>query len=84
MALPKQAITLSVEEVGELNSKLSALRHDINNNLLLIMASAELVRYKPESATQMMGTLLEQPQKITESMTKFSVEFEKILGITRP
>ena len=84
MALPKQPVTLTIEQVAELNSKLSNLRHDINNNLLLIMASAELARLKPETTAQMMNTLLDQPQKISETMNKFSLEFEQTLGITRP
>lgn len=83
MALPTQPVTLTVEEIKELNSKLSTFRHDVNNNLLLIMASAELARLKPETAAQMMNTLLDQPQKITDIMAKFSVEFERALRISR-
>jgi hypothetical protein len=83
MALPVQPVTLSVEQVAALNQRLSALRHDINNNLLLIMASAELMRYKPEMAAQMTSNLIEQPPKITEAMNKFSAELERALGITR-
>ena len=84
MALPPQSVTLTAEQIADLNTKLATLRHDINNNLLLIMASAELVRYKPETAEQMMGTLLDQPPKITEKMSQFSAEFEQLLGITKP
>jgi hypothetical protein len=83
MALPKQPVTLTPEQIADLNRKLSTLRHDINNNLLLIMASAELVRVKPETTAKMMDTLLDQPPKITDAMTKFSVEFEHTLGIKR-
>jgi hypothetical protein len=83
MALPVQPVTLSVEEIAALNHKLSAMRHDINNNLLLIMASAELMRYKPEMAAQMTNNLIEQPPKITDAMNKFSAELERALGITR-
>lgn len=83
MALPSQPVTLTVEQIADLNTKLSTLRHDINNNLLLIMASAELVRYKPETAEQMMTTLLDQPPKITGKMSQFSAEFEQLLGITK-
>jgi hypothetical protein len=83
MALPKQPVTLTPEQVADLNRKLSTLRHDINNNLLLIMASAELVRVKPETTVKMMTTLLEQPTKITDAMSKFSTEFEQALGIKK-
>jgi hypothetical protein len=84
MVLPPQPVTLTVEQIADLNAKLATLRHDINNTLLLIMASAELVRYKPETAEQMMATLLDQPPKITEKMSQFSLEFEQLLGIAKP
>ena len=84
MALPSQPVTLTVEQLGELSRKLSTMRHDINNNLSLIVAAAELIKHKPQVAERMMATLAEQPAKITESIKKFSADFEQILGITRP
>ena len=83
MGLPSHQITLSVEQIGELNRKLSNMRHDINNTLSLIAATAELVRYKPHLAERMLATLLEQPPKITTSLTQFSREFERVFGVTR-
>jgi hypothetical protein len=83
MALPTEPVTLNVEQIGELNQKLSAMRHDINNNLSLIMAAVELIRHKPEMVERMMTTVAEQPTKITEAMTRFSSEFERTFGITR-
>jgi hypothetical protein len=84
MPLPSQPVTLSPEQLDELNHKLSGMRHDINNHLSLIVAAVELIRLKPQLADRMMVTLAEQPPKITESLTKFSVEFERAFGITRP
>ena len=84
MGLPNQPVTLSLEQLGELNKKLSTMRHDINNNLALIIAAVDLIRHKPQTAERMMTTLSEQPAKITETMNKFSGEFEKAFGITRP
>ena len=63
---------------------MSAMRHDINNNLSVIIAALELIRYKPEVAERMFASIGQQPAKIGETMAKFSGEFEKILGITRP
>jgi hypothetical protein len=83
MGLPSQPITLSVEQVDELNRKLSKLRHDVNNNLSLMIAAVELIQFKPEMAAKMMNTLVEQPSKITGAMGQFSEELEKTLGITR-
>jgi hypothetical protein len=84
MGLPEQPLTLSVEQIDELNKKLSAARHDINNHLSMMMAAAELIRMKPEMAPKMADRLMAQPAKITELVRKFSAEFEAALGITRP
>jgi hypothetical protein len=84
MRLPDQPVSLTVEQVAELNGKLSAMRHDINNHLSLIIASLELIRYKPETAERMMTTVAEQPRRIADSLHKFSAEFERLLGVARP
>lgn len=82
--MPQAPVTLTPEQIAELNQKLSTMRHDINNNLAMIMAAAELARLKPELADKMIGRLIEQPNKITDQIKQFSVEFEKTVGITRP
>jgi hypothetical protein len=83
MGLPTAPVTLSVQQIEELSKRLSALRHDVNNHLSLIVAAAELIKFNPESATRMCGTLGEQPPKISDEISKFSAEFEKALGISR-
>ena len=84
MGMPTQSVTLTPEQLAELSRRLATFRHDINNNLMLISASAELIKMKPASAGKMLDTLVDQPQRIKEAMTKFSNEFEQFLGITRP
>lgn len=84
MGLPAQPLTLSVKEIDALNRKLSAMRHDINNHLSMMMAAAELIRMKPEMAPRVSEKLIAQPAKITELIQGFSAEFEKAMGITRP
>ena len=81
--MPDQPVTLSVEQIEELNRKLSTMRHDINNNLSLMMAAVELIRYKPQTLERMITTLLEQAPKVTQAVNQFSTEFEKSFGITR-
>lgn len=83
MRMPTQPVQLSVEQIEELNRKLSVLRHDINNQLSLILAASELIRHKPQMADKMMATLAEQPPKITAAIAKFSEEFENTFGINR-
>ena len=84
MGLPSEPVTLTVAQLDELNRKLSTMRHDINNNLSLIVAAVELIRHKPQMTEKMMATLGEQPTRIAEALSKFSREFERALGITKP
>jgi len=83
MALPTEPITLSVEQLDELNQKLLALRHDVNNNLSLMMAATELIRRRPETAERMWTALTDQPHKVAESVAQFSRDLEAALQITR-
>ena len=83
MALITSPITLTEPEVAELDKKLSEMRHGINNHLSLIIAAVELLRIKPDSAASMAATLNEQPTKITNELRKFSIEFDRLLGINR-
>jgi hypothetical protein len=83
MPLPTQPVTLTVEQIQEIHKKFSTLRHDINNNLTLVIAALELIRYKPEMADKMIATINEQPMKISAAMGRFSEEFEKALGMSR-
>ncbi len=83
MAMPKAPVTLTVEQIEDLNRKLSTMRHDVNNHLSLIVAAAELVRFNPAMIHKMSGTLIEQPSKVSEEINKFGVEFDKTLGINR-
>ena len=83
MTLPSQPVTLSVEQIEELTHHLANMRHDINNNLSLIMAATELLRHKPQMLERMTVTLVEQPAKITHALGKFSAEFERAFGLSR-
>ena len=83
MGLPTAPITLTPGQVGAIAKRLSETRHDINNNLALIVAAVELIRRKPESADRMLTTLGEQPQKIMAQMQEFSKDFEAALQYTR-
>jgi hypothetical protein len=84
MVLPTEPVTLSVEQIGELNEKLSTLRHDLNNSLSLIAATSELIRRRPETTEHLWKTLQDQPRKVMETMAKYSRDVEAVLHITRP
>jgi hypothetical protein len=81
--LPTEPVQLSPEQISELNDKLATMRHDINNHLSLVMAAVELIKHKPEMLQRMMNTLVEQPGRISQSITKFSTDFEGAFGIRR-
>lgn len=83
MGLPNEPVTLTPETIAELNTKLSRMRHDINNHLSLVVAAVELIRYKPEMRDRMLETLVDQPTKIITEINSFSKEFEQKLGIKR-
>ncbi len=84
MAAPQQPVSLSPEQIADLNRKLSDARHNVNNYLALIVAATELMRRKPETAERMLNTLAEQPERIVAELQKFSRDFEQTLGINRP
>ena len=84
MSLPTEPVTLSVEQIGELNRKLADLRHDINNRVSVMLASTELLQRRPETAERMLASLAEQPPKIIETITQFSHDLEAAFHITRP
>ncbi len=83
MALPSESVTLTAGQIAELDKKLADLRHNVNNNLSLIIAAAEIMRLKPESAARMQERLAEKPHKIAELVTQFSRDMEAALGIKR-
>jgi chaperonin cofactor prefoldin len=83
MLTPNSSVTLTPQQVEDLNQKLSKMRHDINNHLSLIVFAVEVLRSKPEMLERMSATLSDQPQKITADLSKFSAEFEQTLGIIR-
>lgn len=83
MRVPEDPVSLTPEQIAELNSKLSHMRHDINNHLSLIVAAGELIRHQPETAEKRVNTLLDQVPRVSNALAAFSAEFEKIFGIKR-
>ena len=83
MAVPNAPITITQEQLKELNQHLSHMRHEINNQLSLVVAALELVRFKPDLRDRMLETVGQQPPRIAAEVAKFSGEFERVFGITR-
>jgi len=83
MGLPNQPVTLTPDQVAELNQKLADLRHNLNNHLAMISAAGEILQMRPDAVPRVLPSLLERPGQITGEVRRFSAEFEKALGITR-
>lgn len=81
--MPNHPVTLSAQQIEELNQKLCRMRHDINNHLSLVVFAVEVLRSKPEMLERMTATLTDQPTKIMSDLAKFSSEFEQVFGISR-
>jgi tagatose-1,6-bisphosphate aldolase len=84
MSLSTEPVTLSPEQIRELKQKLSDLRHDVNNNVALMLSALEMIRRKPESRDAMLDSFARQPQKVTDAVARFSKDLEAALKITRP
>ena len=71
MGETEKVITLNAEQVAELGSQLSEMRHQINNYLTLITAATEIMGRKPDTAARMMESILQQPVKINREIRRF-------------
>lgn len=83
MSLPSEPVTLSVEQIGELKQKLSDLRHDVNNNISLMLSAVEMIRRRPETLESMLDSFARQPKKLNDTVTQFSRDLETALKIKR-
>ncbi len=83
MADPIAPKTLTAQELRDLREKLAHTRHEINNQLSLIVASLEMIRFKPEMRDRMIDSLTQQPLKIQQELSRFADELEKALGFPR-
>lgn len=84
MALPTEPVTLNVEQIKELNQKLSTMRHDVNGKLSLITLALGAFQLQPDGGERWLNMMAEQPQKIVADITQFSRDLEAVLRITRP
>lgn len=62
---------------------LSEVRHNVQNHLALMVAALELIRRKPDAVPRVIDNILEQPQRVTDEIKRFALEFEKALKIKR-
>ena len=80
---PIGPVSFTENQVLALHEKLRTMRHDVNGRLANIVAAAELMRLRPETAAERMQMLLDQPHKAAAAIAEFSREFEALLGLKR-
>ena len=73
-------VTLTPGQIEEFFGKLSDLRHNVNNNLALVVASVELIKRRPEMLDSLSEKLSQQPDKIIEEMRLFSDYVESLFS----
>ncbi len=83
MGVPNTPASLTAAQLAELNDKLAHMRHEINNQLAMVVAALEMIRFRPEMRDKMLTTISQQPPMIMAEVAKFSAEFEQTFGITR-
>ena len=80
---PKGPVTLTEEQIVVLHGELRKMRHDVNGRLANIVAAAELIRLRLDTAAERLKLLLDQPMKASESLAEFSHMFESQLGLLK-
>lgn len=83
MGLPNQTVNLTPDQIGEIDKKLGLMRHNVNNSLAMLVATAELMRRKPESVARFADSFIDQPQKIADEIRRFSEDLRCSLGINK-
>jgi len=80
---PSGPVTLTEDQIMALHRRLRDMRHDVNGRLANIVAAAELMRLRPETAEERMRVLLDQPHQAAEAIGHFSRDFETAFGLVR-
>lgn len=80
---PDGPVTLDEDQILSLHQALRDMRHDVNGRLAVIVAAAELIRMRPETAEERLAQLMDQPHKVADSLAEFSRIFESRLGLKR-
>jgi hypothetical protein len=73
------SITLNAEQIATLQQSLSALRHNVNNQLALLTAGMEVIQRKPDLAAKLAEPLAQPTEKILAEVREFSDQLEKFL-----
>ncbi len=67
-----QAITISREELRELQSKFSEIKHSINNALAVMMALSEMSQRRPDYSEKLAAAVLTKAPQIVTGLQEFT------------
>ena len=74
------AITLSREEITQLQRKFSEIKHSINNALAVMMALSEMSQRRPDYAEKLASTVLSKAPQIVTSLQEFTEALNEKAG----
>ena len=85
--MSETAVSISKEELVQLQQKFSEIKHSINNALAVMMALSEMSQRRPDYAEKLASTVLTKAPQIVSSLQEFTQALNekagpKIEGIT--
>lgn len=67
-----EKVQLSKDEIQAILAELKTIRHKINNDVTVIVASIDLIELRPEMKEQLLKTIRARPLEITKALKTFS------------
>ena len=77
-------ITISREELGQLQAKFSEIKHSINNALAVMMALSEMSQRRPDYSEKLASTVLTKAPQIVSSLQEFTQALNEKAGGPKP
>jgi len=82
--MSEPAITLSQEEISQLQKKFSEIKHSINNALAVMMALSEMSQRRPDYGEKLASTVLSKAPQIVTSLQEFTQVLNEKAGQPPP
>lgn len=71
---------ISKENLTQLQSKFSEIKHSINNALAVMMALSEMSQRRPDYAEKLASTVLAKAPQIVSSLQEFTTALNELAG----
>ena len=82
--MTEPAISISQEELVQLQKKFSEIKHSINNALAVMMALSEMSQRRPDYAEKLATTVLSKAPQIVTSLQEFTQVLNDKAGPPKP